>query len=109
MERLRELRQKIGYSQERMATEFNLSQKTYSNYENGIHEPSLATLKAMAAYFHVSIDYLLGVTDIRWTMDDYFAESEQELLSNLRALPDRAAKVVFELAQNLGELYTKEK
>ena len=40
-----------------------MSQNTISRYETGAREPSNDELIAIADYFDVSIDYLLGRTD----------------------------------------------
>lgn len=40
-----------------------MSQNTVSQYETGIREASYDVLIAIADYFDVSIDYLLGRTD----------------------------------------------
>lgn len=63
MNRLRELRTKIGKRQVDIAQELNLSPQVYSNYENGLREPAYDTLCKLAEYFNVSVDYLLGRTD----------------------------------------------
>ena len=36
---------------------------TYSNYEQGIREPSLEVLKLICDFYNVSADYLIGRTD----------------------------------------------
>lgn len=43
--------------------ELNLSQNSISRYENREREAGYETLVAMADYFQVSLDYLLGRTD----------------------------------------------
>ena len=40
-----------------------MSLRGYQNYETGQSEPKLATLLAIADYYQVSIDYLVGRTD----------------------------------------------
>ena len=62
--RLRELRLARKMSQQRLAIELSMSQNTISRYENGEREPGVAELIRIADYFHVSIDYLVGRTDI---------------------------------------------
>ncbi len=47
-----------------MAMDLHMSQNTISRYENGEREPGVAELIRIADYFHVSIDYLVGRTDI---------------------------------------------
>lgn len=63
--RIAEERKKLGLSQEALAEKVNISQKSISKYERGAGRPSYETLTAMAALFHVSIDYLLGNSDTR--------------------------------------------
>ena len=60
--RLKELRKSRGISQQRLAIELNTTQNTISRYETGEREADSATLIAIADYFNVSIDYLLGRT-----------------------------------------------
>ena len=57
--RLKELREKRGISQLRLAMDLNLNQNSISRYERGQREADYKTLIAFADYFDVSIDYLL--------------------------------------------------
>lgn len=63
MFRLKELREQRRISQVRLAIELNLNQNAISRYENGAREADYKTLIAIADYFDVSIDFLLGRTD----------------------------------------------
>ena len=63
MKRLKELRKQRHLSQVRLAIELNMNQNTISRYETGEHEADYQTLIAIADYFDVSIDYLLGRTE----------------------------------------------
>ena len=69
MKRIAELRKEKNISQVSLAMKVNLSQKMISAYENGKSEPSIATLKNMADIFNTSVDYLIGYTDIRQSLD----------------------------------------
>jgi len=64
-ERLRELRIEAGLSQEQLAGILSLHKSTISLYENGRREPDAETMQRIAAHFRVSVDYLLGRTDVR--------------------------------------------
>ena len=46
-----------------MANILQITQQAYSNYENGKRQPDYETLKKIAAFFNISIDYLLEATD----------------------------------------------
>lgn len=61
--KLKDLRQKRGLSQLKLATELNMSQNTISRYETEERQAGYKELIAIADYFDVSIDYLLGRTD----------------------------------------------
>ena len=63
MFRLKELRTNYKISQVKLAIDLNLSQNSISRYENGEREADYDTLVAIADYFNVSVDYLLGRTD----------------------------------------------
>ena len=58
-ERLRELREAKGLSQEEVAKAIGVGRVTYLKYENGENRP-VRKLKELSSFFNVSIDYLLG-------------------------------------------------
>lgn len=60
-QRLRKLRQEKGLSMKQLAKELNTTDAAVSNWENEINEPKISYLKAIAQYFNVSADYLLGL------------------------------------------------
>lgn len=62
-ERLKELRIEKGKTLKEVSTEIGITLSAYSNYEQGIREPSYAVLKKICMYFGVSADYLLGMED----------------------------------------------
>jgi transcriptional regulator with XRE-family HTH domain len=59
-ERLLELRDTKGLSQDQLAKELRVNTRTYQRYESGEREPKLSTLIAMADFFEVSLDDLAG-------------------------------------------------
>ena len=61
--RLKEIRTKQGISQLKLAMDLNMNQNTISRYENNERQAGYKELIALADYFDVSIDYLLGRTD----------------------------------------------
>lgn len=62
--RLKELRTSRRIYQREMAEHLGLSFRGYQDYEVGQNDPKLKTLIAIADYFQVSIDYLVGRTDV---------------------------------------------
>ncbi len=65
MLRIKELREEKNISQLELAKKLNLTQQSISLYEKGDREPSIDVLKSIANFFNVSLDYLLGKSDIR--------------------------------------------
>ena len=80
--KLKEIREARGMTQRQAALGLNLSPTVYNRYENGIREPSNALLVAIADYFHVSVDAILGrepADDLPPALDDALVD----LLINL--------------------------
>jgi len=63
--RLAMLREEKSMSRRDLAKALNISYSSVSKYETDVRFPDQETLKAIADVFQVSIDYLLGRTDIR--------------------------------------------
>lgn len=62
-ERLRELRRAADLTQSQLAEALGFAQTTIATYERGVKEPGREVIIAVAKYFGVSTDYLLGLTD----------------------------------------------
>lgn len=62
-ERLAALRKDKGLSQAELAKLLNMGQSTIAMYEKNRRTPDPATLKRLADFFNVSVDYILGRTD----------------------------------------------
>ncbi len=61
--RLKELRETRGITQKEVFTAIKVSKRNYQSFEYGEVKPSCDKLIALADYFDVSIDYLVGRTD----------------------------------------------
>lgn len=61
-ENLTQLRTTKGVTQDEVAKALGISNKTISKWENGTSSPDLAMLAALAAYYGVSADALLGLS-----------------------------------------------
>ncbi len=53
-----------GYTQTHLANMLNIKQQSYARYEYGTGEPNLQTLVMLSEIFNVSVDYLLGKSEI---------------------------------------------
>lgn len=78
LQRLKELRKQINISQKQLADVVQVSQQSINKYENHDVQPDLDTLMRLAAYFNVSVDYLIGFSDYPHS----FVEQAGQALSN---------------------------
>lgn len=60
--RIRDLREDHDLKQREVAEYLNCSQRVYSNYELGQRDIPTEVLIRLAEYYHVSVDYILGLT-----------------------------------------------
>lgn len=61
--RLKELRLERGVKQKELSEHLGLTLRAYQYYEAGNRYPDFQGLLALADYFNVSIDYLVGRSD----------------------------------------------
>jgi len=88
---LKALRESLGMSQQKLADEINVAQQQIHKYENGLTQPDIETLSALADVFETSIDYLVGHTDIRHKIEAVqpydLNVAETRLVEKYRLLP----------------------
>ncbi|MBQ4516310.1 MAG: helix-turn-helix transcriptional regulator [Clostridia bacterium] len=63
--RLKDLREDMDITQKALAEFLHIRQNTYSQYENGQRQLPIEILIALAKYYDVSTDYILGLTNIK--------------------------------------------
>ena len=62
-ERIRNLREDRDLTQKSIADFLNVTQTTYSRYENGVLDIPSVSLIRLAEFHETSIDYIVGRTD----------------------------------------------
>ena len=65
LNRLRDLREDKDLRQTDIAMLLNCSQVCYSRYEAGTREIPIDMLIKLAYFYNTSVDYLLGITDVK--------------------------------------------
>ena len=93
---LKELRFRRGITQAEFARDLGVSQQAVGGWEVNRSEPSFDTLKRIAAYFNVSIDYLLGEDMLK--TDN---EAEDALLDGYRHLNSEGQRTLMMLLGSL--------
>ena len=64
LEILKDKYKEKNLTQKQVADALKINSVTYLHYEKSQREPPLMLLAEMAVYFNVSVDYLLGLTDL---------------------------------------------
>lgn len=75
-DKLKLLREKKGINREKIADLLNITYSSIAKYETNERFPDKESLIKLSAYFNVSIDYLLGVTDIQESADNLIKKGE---------------------------------
>ena len=63
--RLKDLREDHDMSQQEVADYLGMKQPQYSRYERGERELPMHLFVRLAVHYNVSIDYMVGLSDIR--------------------------------------------
>lgn len=77
MNRLKPLRNSLNITQKELASFLGINQNTYSYWENGKVKIDSDSLSKLADYFDVSIDYLLGKSDLKKEDSDSTPDSSR--------------------------------
>lgn len=56
---LKNIRIQNNLTQKEIATKLNISRSTYNNYEQGVAEPDIETLKKLADIYHTTTDTII--------------------------------------------------
>ena len=91
-DRVKQLRLKAGMTQHELADMLNLSRSAVAGYESEEKQASVKIIKELSNIFNVSIDYLLGETDIKNKPDDLLRGEYHKDFENV----DEALKFIVE-------------
>ncbi len=70
-ERLKDLRDRLGYTQSDLAKKLSITRASVNAWEMGISAPSTSWLVELSNLFHVTTDYLLGLDGYRYHTHKY--------------------------------------
>lgn len=98
-ERLKELRESKGLSQEQLAKIIGVDRTTIVKYETGASRPT-RYLKRIAHFFDVTTDYLLG-NEPEGTKKGYYLDAETAEIANALKEGDGTLRVLFDAARDL--------
>ncbi len=102
-ETLRTLIEEKNLTQKQLAHILNMAPSTLGGYVQGTSEPDVDTLKRIASYFEVSMDYLLD-----FSKNEASVPGEQELLRIFRTLSPKERELLIEQGRLLLKFNLKE-
>ena len=63
--RIRDLREDADLTQKEVAHQLLCDQSLYSKYERGLRQVPVGIIVALAAYYGVTVDYILGLSEYK--------------------------------------------
>ena len=103
-EKLRTLIEERDMTQKELAINLNIAPSTLGSYVQNAREPDFATLKAIAEFFNVSVDYLLEKRQ-----NKMYTPQEEELLRIFRSLEAEQRELCLEQCRVFVRLNHKKK
>lgn len=94
-QRLKQLRCEHNLTQDELAKSIKISKSSINMYERGEREPKFETLEAIADYFNVDMDYLLGRSDTPNTIKRSF-----DLFSQRPITREELAVAIYHVLEN---------
>lgn len=104
LKNLKLLRTKLGISQKQLADAIGVSQQSINKYENHDVEPDIAIMISLSEFFSVSVDYLIGHTDVERLIEPLekydLNKKEKALLDGYRLLNKSEKQIIDFIIQN---------
>lgn len=92
---LRDLRESLHLTQAEFGKSVGIAKSTYNNYEVGIRDPKSDFWIAVASKYNVTIDYLMGFSDIpRPLPASSLSEEETRLIEGYRHLDETGQEYI---------------
>ncbi len=116
-ETLKQLREQKGLSMAAIANEFGISLGAYQKYENNTRDVSTSLLKAIADFYNVSTDYLLGRTPVRAVntlpkkalTEEQVREIDEAIVAGYERLPVESRRAFIKMMEDLfGNIFDRE-
>lgn len=87
-DRIKQLREQSQLSQAELARRLDVTRSSVNAWEMGLSAPTTQYVVAMAKIFHVSADYILGLSSQQCLVLDSYTPREIELLYQLASYFD---------------------
>lgn len=107
--RLKELRKSRHITQEELGDMISVTQQNISKYENDVYEIPVDVLVKASRCFNVSIEYLLGLTDIKRdiagqvvvneVVDEYY-----DFIEAFKSLRDEDQELIWSIIEKMKQI-----
>lgn len=94
-EKLKYLLKKKNLEQQKVAIELGLKPPTFNGYVTGKRKPTFERLNQFADYFHVSVDYLTGHSNMENAYLEHLTDEEKDFVN------DPANHLYIEIAMDI--------
>jgi len=107
--RLKTLRLEAGLTQEEFGKPYSLKKSTVSQYESGSSRPDDALKKRIATDYNVTLDWLMGMSDIRNYSDNKYITVALHNDTEYDDLPDEAKNEINSFIEFVKQKYKDKK
>lgn len=97
------MRQERRMTQIRLSIELEVSQETVSSYENGKYYPSFPILVQLSQILNTSIDYMMGLSDVRHPQPSAMSKNTETMLALYTSLDQHQQEKVIAYMQGLQD------
>ena len=102
-ERLKYLRKEKQLTVEELASKLGSAKSTISRYENNLRDPKRDFLEILSNFFDVSVDYLLGKSDIKNVeKQNEHEEKVLQVFEEYKNLSEENKEIIIQLIKNLN-------
>lgn len=112
MNRLKQLRKEGGYSLRELDSLTGISYSSLSHLENGSFNFTEENIRTLSAFFSVSADYLLGISEVRNILEfekdkEPLDDFQFALYGEVKELTDEQKTDILEMVKTMKEILMK--
>lgn len=102
--KLRNIREKLGMSQQDVAEKSGIGYKTINNYEKGVSRPDVEKLAILCEVFHVSADYFISHKSANKKFNYYLNADEISVIEKYKILSPASKDAVVDSLVSLKKI-----
>lgn len=105
--RLNLLMKENSVNQSQIASYLGISRQAVSKYKLGECDPTMENIQKICIYFNVSSDYMLGLSDIPNTVEEYCFEEIEKIITEINKYEQTKTKGQICLINCFMEMFSK--